>query len=182
MILAIDIGNTNINFAVFRGNRIIKKFFIRTDDYSLKKLRNALGKADIGDSIICSVVPQLTKILGEDLGKICNHRVYVLGKNVSVPIKNLYQKPQQVGQDRLVNAYAGVVFYGSPLIVVDFGTAVTFDVVSKNKEYLGGMIFPGLQISLDALSQRKTCGSLRTIGVPANRNTVMAIPMATKAR
>jgi type III pantothenate kinase len=71
-----------------------------------------------------------------------------------VPIKNLYRKPKQVGQDRLVNAYAGVILYGAPLIVVDFGTAITFDAVSKNKEYLGGMILPGLDISLHSLAER----------------------------
>jgi type III pantothenate kinase len=71
-----------------------------------------------------------------------------------VPIKNLYRKPYQVGQDRLVNAYAGLKLYGAPLIVVDFGTAVTFDVVSRNNEYLGGMILPGLGISLDVLADR----------------------------
>lgn len=154
MILTVDIGNTNISFGVFQGARIIKKFFIPTNNYYLKSLKKALGEVDIYDAIICSVVPRVTKALEKDLRKICNHRVYILGSNINVPIKNLYHKPQQVGQDRLVNAYAGVVFYASPLIVVDFGTAITFDLVSKNKEYLGGMIFPGLQISLDALAQR----------------------------
>ena len=71
-----------------------------------------------------------------------------------MPIKNLYRNPKQVGQDRLVNAYAAVKLYGAPLIVVDFGTAVTFDIISKNKAYLGGMILPGMRISLDILAER----------------------------
>ena len=71
-----------------------------------------------------------------------------------MPIKNLYLNPKEVGQDRLVNAYAGVKLYGAPLVVIDFGTAVTFDVISGRKEYLGGLILPGLRISLEALNQR----------------------------
>jgi len=69
-------------------------------------------------------------------------------------IKNLYRRPRQVGQDRLVNAYAGLKIYGAPLVIVDFGTAVTFDAVSKHREYLGGMILPGLKISLSTLHEK----------------------------
>lgn len=154
MLLAIDIGNTNINFGVFYGNRLIKRVFIPTKGYHLKKLKNLLGKPDINDSIICSVVPTVTRILKQDLTSLLSKQPHIIGKGIKVPINNLYLKPKQVGQDRLVNAYAGVILYGAPLIAVDFGTAVTFDVVSRNKEYLGGMILPGLGISLDALNQR----------------------------
>jgi len=154
MLLAIDIGNTNINFGIFQGNKIIKRFIIPTKDYSLRKLKRGLGRVEINNAIICSVVPQVTKILVKDLKKSLGKRPYIIGKDILVPIKNLYRIPRQVGQDRLVNAYAGVMLYGAPLIVVDFGTAVTFDAVSRNKEYLGGMILPGLGISLDALAER----------------------------
>ena len=112
-----------------------------------------MGKVNIDNAIICSVVPKAMGVLNKDIKKLTNRNPYIIGKNISVPIKNLYRKPQQVGQDRLVNAYAGVMLYGAPLIVVDFGTAITFDVISRNKEYLGGMILPGLSISLDALSK-----------------------------
>src|SRR3989338_5493810 len=82
----------------------------------------------------------------------------VVGRDIKVPIPNRYKNPKQVGQDRLVNAYSGYVQYGSPrggsLIIVDFGTAVTFDVVSKKGEYLGGLIVPGLEIARDALSEK----------------------------
>jgi len=154
VLLAIDIGNTNISFGLFGGNRIIKRFDISTREYNLKKLKNSLAKIDIDDAIICSVVPYATGLLEKDLKRHLAVRPYIIGKGIKVPIRNLYRKPKQVGQDRLVNAYAGVILYGAPLIVVDFGTAITFDVVSKNKEYLGGMILPGLQISLDALAER----------------------------
>ena len=154
MLLAIDIGNTNISLGIFQCNRIIKRFNIPTKDYNLENLKKKLVMTDIDDAVICSVVPNTCKILENDLKSSLGRRPYIIGKDIKVPIRNLYQKPGQVGQDRLVNAYAGVMFYGVPLIVVDFGTAVTFDVVSKNKAYLGGMILPGLQISLDALAER----------------------------
>ncbi len=164
MLLAVDIGNTNINFGIFRGNKIIKRFIIPTKNYNLIRLKQLLHlnrqranrqqDNEIYEIIICSVVPSTHKILEKDLKKILGKPPYNIGKDIIVPITNLYRYPKQVGQDRLVNAYAGVVFYGAPLIVVDFGTAITFDVVTKNKEYLGGMILPGLGISLDALSQK----------------------------
>jgi len=168
MLLAIDIGNTNISFGIFsatkrggfannygeKGNKIIKRFDIPTKDYNLRKLRRNLGKINADDAIICSVVPDAAKIVKKDLQKLLGRRPYIIGKDIKVPIKNLYRNPRQVGQDRLVNAYAGIKFYGCPLIAIDFGTAITIDVVSKNKEYLGGMILPGLGISLDALRQR----------------------------
>jgi type III pantothenate kinase len=154
VLLAIDIGNTNINFGIFSGTKIIKRFFIPTKSYRPTAIKNKLARFNIDNIIICSVVPEVTKVLEKDLKKISGKRTFIIGKDIRVPIKNLYQKPKQVGQDRLVNAYAGVKLYGAPLIVIDFGTAITFDVISRNKEYLGGMILPGLEISLDALFQR----------------------------
>lgn len=154
MLLAIDIGNTNINFGIFKGRGLTKRFLIPTKDYSLRKIKKNLGKVIIDDIIICSVVPKSTKILVKDLKNLLGKKPIIIGKEIKVPIKNLYRKPKQVGQDRLVNAYAGIMLYGAPLIAVDFGTAITFDVVSRNKEYLGGMILPGLEISLDCLSER----------------------------
>lgn len=168
MLLAIDIGNTNISFGVFsatkrggfakncgeKGKEIIKRFDILTKIYNSGKLSRLLSKFKINEVIICSVVPKVTDILEKDIKRLFSLKPYILGKNIKVPIKNLYRKPAQVGQDRLVNAYAGIRLYGSPLIVVDFGTAVTFDVLSTDKEYLGGMILPGLRISLDALFEK----------------------------
>ena len=152
--LAIDIGNTNINFGIFNRDRLVKKFSISTKQYRFKRLKKHLGKAKINKAIICSVVPKATEALEKDLKSAFGVKPYIIGRNIKAPIKNLYRKPYQVGQDRLVNAYAGASFYGVPLIVVDFGTAITFDVISKKKEYLGGMILPGLEISLEALNQR----------------------------
>lgn len=152
MLLAINIGNTNVSLGFFRRNHLLNRQDFPTGQKSyLGVLKKILGKNTIDDAVICSVVPAAADKLCGDLKKLLGKRAYVIGKDMEVPIRNLYRKPQQVGQDRLVNAYAGVTFYGAPLIVVDFGTAVTFDVISAKKEYLGGMILPGLRVSLDAL-------------------------------
>ncbi len=150
-LLAVDIGNTNINFGVFEKNKLAGKFMIPTRGYQLKELKKKTGKLEPDEIIISSVVPGACNILGRDLKALFHKAPYVLGKNIAVPVKNLYRYPKQVGQDRLVDAYAGITLYGAPLIVVDFGTAVTFDIISKKKEYLGGMILPGLGISLEGL-------------------------------
>jgi len=155
MLLAIDIGNTNISFGVFsKGDKIIKTFDIHSRQYSFNKFRKKSGLLKIADTLICSVVPKLTTKVAEDLKGILGKRPYIIGKDIRVPIKNLYHKPGQVGQDRLVNAYAGVILYGTPLIIIDSGTAITFDVISKRKAYLGGLILPGLNMSLAALNEK----------------------------
>lgn len=154
MLLTIDIGNTNISFGIFKAGKILKKFSLRTVEYNTQKLRRKIDNAKIDAALICSVVPRCEKILADNLERHFCLKPHILGKDIFVPITNLYQKPKQVGQDRLVNAYAGIMCYGAPLVVVDFGTAITFDVISKNKAYLGGMILPGLEISLDALTKR----------------------------
>lgn len=153
MLLAIDTGNTNISFGILRAERLFRRFDIPTKVYSLKKIKSRLARFNLDDCLICSVVPKMTLRLEKDLKKLLGKPAYILGKNLSVPIKNLYRFPKQVGQDRLVNAYAASVKYPAPLIAIDFGTAITFDVVSKKKEYLGGMILPGLEISLAALTK-----------------------------
>jgi len=153
MLLAIDIGNTNITCGIFKDSRIVKQFKIPAAKYSLAGLKRGLAKASVDSSIICSVVPAATVILEKDLKKLLGEAPYIIGKNIAVPVKNLYRKPKQLGSDRLVNAYAAIKLYGTPAVVVDFGTAITFDVVSKNGAYLGGVILPGLNVSLKALHQ-----------------------------
>ncbi|KPK98430.1 MAG: hypothetical protein AMJ95_04130 [Omnitrophica WOR_2 bacterium SM23_72] len=153
MLLAIDIGNTNITFGIFIGKKLIRKFDIPTDKLRLVTFKKKLGCFKPCQAIICSVVPEATRHVKGVLSCLPLPPL-IIGKDVCVPIKNFYRKPAQVGQDRLVNAYAVVRLYGAPAVVVDFGTAITFDVVSKNKEYKGGLIVPGLKISLEALSER----------------------------
>ncbi|MDD2703169.1 MAG: type III pantothenate kinase [Candidatus Omnitrophica bacterium] len=151
MMLVVDIGNTNINFGLFRGKKLESRFIIPAQDYSRNELKERAGGIKIDNAVVCSVVPKATAAVAGDLRILSGKRPLVIGEDLIVPVKNLYRTPELVGQDRLVNAYAGIILYGTPLIVVDFGTAVTFDVVSKKGEYLGGMILPGLRISLDAL-------------------------------
>ncbi len=154
MLLTVDIGNTNISFGVFEGAKLVKKFSMPAKSYNIKSLKGFLGKIYVDTGIICSVVPKNTDILEKDFKSYFDIKPYIFGKKKIVPIKNCYRNPRQVGQDRLVNAYAGMMFFGAPLIVIDFGTAITFDIVSRKKEYLGGMILPGLSTSLEALSQK----------------------------
>ncbi|HPL82647.1 MAG TPA: type III pantothenate kinase [Candidatus Omnitrophota bacterium] len=153
MLLAVDIGNTNTAFGLAKNGRIVRAFNIPTNAYTSKELKAKTGSF-ISDAVICSVVPEATRKLKQDLLALTGRKPYIIGKDIKVPIKNLYRKPKQVGQDRLVNAYAAANLYGVPLIAIDFGTAVTFDIISAKKEYLGGMILPGLKISLEALNQR----------------------------
>jgi type III pantothenate kinase len=155
MLLAIDVGNTNISCGIFKGQKLENKFDIPTRAYSKTKLAKRLGAISrISDSLICSVVPKLTKIIQHDLKLLTGRNPLIIGKDLIVPIKNHYHKPKQVGQDRLVNAYAACTFYSAPVIVIDSGTAITFDIISKNKAYLGGLIFPGMKISLSALAEK----------------------------
>lgn len=155
MLLAIDIGNTNITVGLFRKDKLIRRYSLATKQrnygFFLKKI---FAHQSIEAVIISSVVPQATKKIAKALKSLTTTQVIILGKDIIVPIKNRYLYPKQVGQDRLVNAYAALKLYGIPAIVVDFGTAITFDVISKKKEYLGGMILPGLEISLDALAEK----------------------------
>lgn len=151
---AIDIGNTSITFGLFRSTSLIRSFNIQSSGYSLVKLKAKISAKMLRDAVICSVVPDLTKRLSRDLRALSGKEPLIIGKDIKVPIRNLYRKPRQVGQDRLVNAYAALGIYGAPAVVIDFGTAITFDVISRREEYLGGMILPGIMISLEALNQR----------------------------
>lgn len=153
MLLTIDIGNTNVNFGIFQGKRLKKKFFMPTKGLSVQKIKRKLNKGFLnGGVIMCSVVPSSTMTF-KRFFKAQGKKALILGENCQVPIKNLYRNPQQVGQDRLVAAFAASEIYHSPIIVVDFGTATTFDLVSKKREYLGGIIVPGIAISLSALHE-----------------------------
>lgn len=154
MLLAIDIGNTNITFGLFLKRRIIKRFDLSTRAWSPDKLRRGLVKIPVASVVVCSVVPAAAKTICRDISDAYGIRPYLIGRDITVPIKNNYRKPQQVGSDRLVNAYAASILYGAPLIAVDFGTAATFDIISKEGQYLGGMILPGLRLCLEALAEK----------------------------
>ena len=155
MLLTIDIGNTNISGGIFVGGKLKYQFDIATKTYKKAQLaRKIRAHFEISNSIICSVVPKLTRVIQRDLKLLTGRAPQVIGKDLVVPIENRYHLPKQVGQDRLVNAYAASRLYPTPLIVIDSGTAITFDVISKGRAYLGGLIFPGMNISLEALKEK----------------------------
>ena len=157
-LLAVDIGNTMISLGVLRGKSVIAVAEVETR-LSNPKLPAALKKVlakfkrnfFFEDCIICSVVPPVLTAVKNIIQKNLPVKTLVVGKDVIVPLINRYRNPKQVGQDRLVGAYAALKFYDVPAVVIDFGTAITFDVVSKRKEYLGGIIVPGIRLSAESL-------------------------------
>jgi type III pantothenate kinase len=160
MLLAIDVGNTNVVLGVYQGKKLISNFRIKTDikktadDYGIlicSLLEKQKINLEIEGIIICSVVPPLMRAFSELAKKYFKKELIVIDKNVKSKVKILYEAPEEVGADRLVNAIATYELYGGPSIVVDFGTATTFDVISKKGEYLGGAISPGINTSLEAL-------------------------------
>ena len=155
MLLAIDIGNSSATCGLFHKNKLLKRFsFPTAQSQHYQALKKGIAKLKPAAAIISSVVPKATTRIQLALSYLQIPEVTVLGKTAKVPIKNRYKYPKQVGQDRLVNAYAAVRIYGAPAIVIDYGTAITFDVISAKGEYLGGMIVPGMRISLEALTEK----------------------------
>ncbi len=160
MLLAIDLGNTNTVFGVYDGDRLVVHWRLSTqkdrtvDEYGIL-LRNlfALENIDakkIQEVIVASVVPPLDAVLNEMIsGYFSVNAVFVTHENAGIPV--LYKDPREVGADRIVNAVATIHKYGKPAIVVDFGTATTFDAITAAGEYLGGVIAPGIVISAEAL-------------------------------
>ena len=163
MLLAIDCGNTNTIFSIWDGNEFISTWRTATDHQrtadqyfvwlsSLMSLQNI--KADISDVIISSTVPRVVFNLRVLSDRYFNTRPIVVGKpDCKVPIDVRVDVGAAVGPDRIVNSVAGYDLFGGNLIIVDFGTATTFDVVDKDGAYVGGVIAPGVNLSLQALHQ-----------------------------
>lgn len=163
MLLAIDIGNTNMEFGIFCDGKLTANFrlvtnrHITSDEIGLL-MRNffeiqGILFTEIHQVVIASVVPQVMFSVSNAMRKYLSLEPLVIGENYEVPIENFYFNPKEVGVDRLVNAYAAYRSYGGPLIIVDYGTATTFDIVSEQGAYEGGCIFPGIKISMEALTQ-----------------------------
>lgn len=151
-LLAIDIGNTNITVGHFTDGRLVSKAKVPSHSYSLYD--KALMFKGTDEAIISSVVPLALARVVAHLNKVMKCRITILGRDAEVPIRNLYRIKKEVGQDRLVNAFAATTLYGSPCVIIDFGTAITFDIVSRKGEYLGGLILPGIEISLLSLYEK----------------------------
>ena len=156
-LIAIDIGNTSTHLAVLNGkkwysHRRVPTAYIRTR--ALAAIRPLRAKYPDSCAVIASVVPRAGIFLGKAIASRLGIETHLIGPEYLVPIKNLYRDPRQVGIDRLLSGLAAFKKVRNACIVIDFGTAITFDVVSKKGEYLGGVIAPGIEISLEALFQK----------------------------
>jgi len=164
MLLAIDIGNTNVTLGVFDGERLVSTWALATDvkktadEYAvlLSSLLTSSGLAfeDIDETSVACVVPSLLSTVEDLCARYVETAPLIVGPGIKTGVRILMDNPREVGADRIVNAAAAHRIYGGTLIVVDFGTATTFDVISKNGDYLGGAIAPGIGIMADALFTR----------------------------
>lgn len=164
MLIALDAGNTNITIGVFDGSKLTHRWRLRTvheqteDEWGLL-LRNlfavdGLDLRQVDGVIISSVVPPLNPTLAAMTRRYFHREAMFVTHDTDTGLAIRYDNPREVGADRVVNGVAAFHRYGGPCIVVDLGTAITFDVVSAHAEYLGGIICPGIGISIDALFQR----------------------------
>jgi len=161
MLLAIDVGNTNITLGVYKDAALVADWRIRTqlgrtaDEYGML-LHDLLGYAGLGfedvtDIAISNVVPPTMSALLETCRKFLRLDPYVVDPEKETGIAIHYEPKSDVGADRIVNAVAAFALYGGPAVIVDFGTATTFDAISSSGEYLGGAIAPGIATSMEAL-------------------------------
>lgn len=161
MLLAFDVGNTTIAVGLFRGRELVKSWKISADrdrtgdEYGallLDLMRfSGLEAGRVEGAIISSVVPPLTPVVEEVCRSYFGATALVVGPGLKTGMPILYENPLEVGADRITAAVAAFEKYGGPAVVVDFGTATTFDAVSAQGEYLGGAIAPGIQIAAEAL-------------------------------
>jgi type III pantothenate kinase len=164
MLLAIDIGNTNITLGVYAGDKLGPCWRLATglekmpDEYGALMLnlfkRSGISAENIKAIAIASVVPPLTGIFQEACRVFLFSEPMIVDASVNTGVRIRYDDPNQVGADRIVDAAAAFKLYGGPACIVDFGTATTFDAISAEGDYLGGAIAPGIRIAAEALFQR----------------------------
>ncbi|MEG0392920.1 MAG: type III pantothenate kinase [Anaerovoracaceae bacterium] len=164
MLLAFDVGNTNIVLGVFKDGELIQNWRLETDNnksadeygmiinqlFSYEKL----NIDEIEDVIVSTVVPSVLYTIQHLSMKYFNRRAIVIESGVKTGLLIKYDNPKQVGADRIVNAVAAYAKYGGPLVIIDFGTATTFCAITEKAEYLGGTIAPGVKIASDALFEK----------------------------
>ena len=176
MLLVIDAGNTNVVFAVFDGDNLMGQWRISTDarrtadEYGVWLTQvlehSGVNPQDIKGAVLASVVPQALFDLRQLARRYFNTELLVIGDprmKINIGVGVIIDNPREVGADRLVNAFAAWKKYHQALIVVDFGTATTFDVVSGEGNYIGGVIAPGVNLSLDAL--QRAAAKLPTVAI-----------------
>jgi type III pantothenate kinase len=188
MLLAVDVGNTNVTLALFDGERLAADWRVtshreRTADEMAVELRQLFSlrgyEFDIVDGVvIASVVPNINPALIEMSRRYLGCDPVMVGPGTKTSVKVRYDNPKDVGADRIANALAAFSKYGGPIIVIDFGTAVTYDAINGQGDYLGGAIAPGVEISLNALVTHTAM--LRRVEAVApdsviGRNTVTSI-------
>ena len=187
-VLAIDIGNTNIVLGVYRGEDLMAYWRMSTSPHRMPDelavlitsffTYRGLSFHEIDDGIISCVVPPLLPVFEEFCERYMGVKPLIVEPGTKTGMRILYDNPQEVGADRIVNAVAAKALYGTPLIVIDFGTATTFDVISKEGDYLGGAIAPGVTVAGDALVQRTAKLPRVELVVPPHaigRNTVSSM-------
>jgi type III pantothenate kinase len=189
MLLVVDVGNTQTHFGTYSADGELVEHWrfasVRssTADEIGAALRNlvelrGIGLADLRASIVSSTVPQLAPEWAEMARRYLSHEMIVVGPGIKTGMALRYDNPREIGADRLVNAVAAYAKVGGACIVVDFGTAITYDPVSAAGEYLGGIISPGVEISMDALTSRAAKLPRIDLGPPRSligKSTVDAI-------
>jgi type III pantothenate kinase len=164
VLLALDAGNSNITIGAFEGRQLISQWRLRTvheqtsDEWGIL-LRNLFVPAGldiekVDGIIVCSVVPPIDSTLAAMTKRYFNREAMFVGPRTDLGLAIRYDNPNEVGADRLVNGVAGFYKYGGPCVIVDFGTTINFDVISRDAEYLGGAIAVGIGIAIDALFSR----------------------------
>jgi type III pantothenate kinase len=164
MILAIDMGNTNIVIGCVDDNGVLFEERLSTD-FSKTELEYAIGfktvlelynidSYDIKGAIMSSVVPQLSNIIKSAVEKTIGISPLIVGPGIKTGLNILMDQPRQVGSDQIVDAVAALKVYGAPSIIIDMGTATTMSVVDENENYIGGVILPGIRVSVDSLVSR----------------------------
>ena len=163
MILTLDVGNTNMTGGVFQGEDIIATFRITTkmprtsDEYGMLLCnlleQNKINPEDIKDAIICSVVPNVMHSLASAMIKYLDIKPIIVGADLKTGLRIAVPNPQQVGADRIVDAVAAFEIYGGPVLVMDFGTATTYDLVDESGAFIGGITAPGIRTAGKALWQ-----------------------------
>jgi type III pantothenate kinase len=180
MLLAVDVGNTEITIGVFEGDELAQHWRAATvaertaDEHALLLdgflAQEGLSLGDAEGVVVSSVVPRLTQALREMVRRYCQVDPLVIEPGIRTGLPILTDNPREVGADRVVNAIAAYAAYGGPVVVVDFGTATTFDAVSERGEHLGAAIAPGIQISMNALVERTA--QLRRVELVAPRSVI----------
>lgn len=188
MLLTLDVGNTNITVGVFDGNKLKATWRIGTDVHQTSDEygslvvhlieRQGLKVASINEAVFCSVVPPLVGVFEQMCRRYFGTKALVVEAGVKTGVKICLDNPREVGADRVVNAVAAHKLYGGPVIVIDLGTAITFDAVSEEGDYLGGAIAPGIAIATEALFTRTAALPRLELDIPRKaigRNTVAAM-------